>query len=100
MNRLQGLSTRQQYFVTLNSDELIRQASVIRRVEYEHPVFNAESVSAQARKAEIDGANRTYYCGAYWRYGFHEDGVVSALSALDKFAESQGYAEQYLQRAS
>ena len=100
MNRLQGLSARQEYFVTLNSDELVREESVIQRVEYEHPVFNAKSVGAQARKAEIDGANRTYYCGAYWRYGFHEDGVVSALSALDKFAESQGYAEQHLQRAS
>jgi len=100
MNRLQGLANREQYFVTLNSDERIREESVIHQVDYQHPVFNAESVRAQARKAEIDGANRTYYCGAYWRYGFHEDGVVSALSALAKFAENQEHAQQYLQRAS
>ena len=100
MNRLQSLTCDDQYFVTLNSNRDIDAGSVIREVGYDHPVFTAEAVAAQQRKGEIDGANRTYYCGAYWRYGFHEDGVVSALSALRRFEEEQENAQQYLQRAS
>lgn len=100
MNRLQRLGAGQDYFVTLNSCRDIDAAKVIREVAYDHPVFTMEAVSAQQRKAEIDGANRTYFCGAYWRYGFHEDGVISALSALSKFNEVQGDAQQHLQRAS
>ena len=100
MNRLQRLGVGQDYFVTLNSSRDIDAAKVICEVAYDHPVFTTEAVSAQQRKAEIDGANRTYFCGAYWRYGFHEDGVISALSALSKFDEVQGDAQQHLQRAS
>ncbi len=100
MNRLQGLADKTQYFVTLNSSELIRPETVIRKISYDHPVFTAKAVQAQQRKAEIDGVNRTYFCGAYWRYGFHEDGVVSALSALESFQMRQDDAQQYLQRAS
>ena len=100
MNRLQRLDVGQDYFVTLNSCANIDPAKVICEVAYEHPVFTAEAVSAQQMKGEIDGANRTYFCGAYWRYGFHEDGVMSALSALSKFNKVQGDAQQHLQRAS
>jgi predicted NAD/FAD-binding protein len=100
MNRLQGFDADGDYFVTLNSDGLIRRDAVIRQIDYQHPVFTAEGVRAQQRKSEIDGSNRTYFCGAYWRYGFHEDGVVSALSALQRFAENQEHVQRYLQRAS
>ena len=100
MNRLQGLRTSRDYFVTLNSTHSIRETDVIRRIGYRHPVFTRSAVDAQSRKHEIDGANRTYFCGAYWRYGFHEDGVVSALSALRRFEEDQKDAQQYFQRAS
>ncbi|MDP2326281.1 MAG: FAD-dependent oxidoreductase, partial [Gammaproteobacteria bacterium] len=55
------------------------------RYEYSHPAYSAAAVSAQARHAEISGANRTHYCGAYWGYGFHEDGVKSALAACAWF---------------
>jgi predicted NAD/FAD-binding protein len=100
MNRLQGLGTEQDYFVTLNNRAQIDPGSVIREIGYDHPVFTSEAVQAQQRKGDIDGANRTYFCGAYWRYGFHEDGVMSALSALEKFNEVQADAQQYFQRAS
>lgn len=99
MNRLQRLSGDRQYFVTLNSNAEIDPATVIREICYEHPVFTADAVAAQARKGQIDGVNRTWFCGAYWRYGFHEDGVVSALDALEDFKSGQDDAQQYFQRA-
>ena len=100
MNRLQRLDEKTQYFVTLNSEGEIDLSKTIREISYAHPVFTSEAVAAQARKHEIDGVNRTYFCGAYWRYGFHEDGVVSALSALERFETEVSDAEQHLRRAS
>jgi predicted NAD/FAD-binding protein len=83
MNNLQSLRTRQDFFVTLNRGEAIDPAQVLRRFTYDHPMFTAAGVAAQARHAEISNAGRrTHYCGAYWGWGFHEDGVVSALRAL------------------
>ena len=100
MNRLQRLDTGRQYFVTLNNAHLINPSSVIREVMYEHPLFTNTAVIAQSRKHEIDGVNRTYFCGAYWRYGFHEDGVVSALSAVKRFEAGGANAQQHFYRAS
>ncbi|MGI9203102.1 MAG: FAD-dependent oxidoreductase, partial [Woeseiaceae bacterium] len=100
LNTLQGLQVPDNYFVTLNSRNLIRPDSIIESIAYEHPVFTATSVAAQARHAEINGLKRTYYCGAYWRYGFHEDGVVSALNALEHFNARYENAQQRFQRAS
>ena len=85
LNRLHSLPGKQQFFVTLNSGHRIRPETIIQKYDYSHPVFNRDSVAAQARQDELNGLNRTYYCGAYWRNGFHEDGVVSALAALDSF---------------
>jgi predicted NAD/FAD-binding protein len=79
MNNLQRLRTRQQHFVTLNRTDEIDPEKVIRKISYDHPVYTKEGVAAQARHAEISNAGRrTHYCGAYWGWGFHEDGVVSA----------------------
>lgn len=100
LNRLQDLNASQQFFVTLNSEKQIRPSAVLRKIAYAHPVFMAESVDAQKHHNEINGLNRTYYCGAYWRNGFHEDGVVSALAALDQFEGRDEDAQQYFQRAS
>ncbi len=85
LNRLHSLPGKQQFFVTLNSGHRIRPQTIIQRYDYAHPVFTRDSVAAQARQDELNGLNRTYYCGAYWRNGFHEDGVVSALAALESF---------------
>ena len=54
---------------------------------YHHPVFDLNALNAQDRKAEISGVNRTHYCGAYWGYGFHEDGVVSGLDVGRNFGK-------------
>jgi predicted NAD/FAD-binding protein len=98
MNMLQGLECEQQYCVTLNNDRQIDPSKVIRRIQYQHPVYSREAVAAQLRQAEVN-AGRTYFCGAYWRNGFHEDGVVSALNAIAHFEERQSHAELHLRRA-
>ncbi|MEJ2385278.1 MAG: FAD-dependent oxidoreductase [Xanthomonadales bacterium] len=87
MNILQSLVADRQYCVTLNNTAAIDPDRVIRVIGYEHPVFTERAVAAQDRHREINGTGHTYYCGAYWRYGFHEDGVVSALDALRHFDE-------------
>jgi predicted NAD/FAD-binding protein len=84
MNNLQRLRSKEHYFVTLNRTEEIDPAKVIRRIAYDHPVYTKEGVAAQARHTEISGTARTHYCGAYWGWGFHEDGVVSALRACEE----------------
>ncbi len=99
MNILQGLESAQPFCVTLNNTAAIDESRIIRRMHYDHPVFTSEGIKAQQRQHEINGANRTYFCGAYWRNGFHEDGVVSALNALDHFKEHL-HAQLYLPRAS
>lgn len=86
MNRLQRLAGERDYFLTLNRGEAIDPARVIRRLHYDHPVYTAEGVAAQRRHAEISGVRRTHYCGAYWGWGFHEDGVLSALRVCEAIA--------------
>jgi len=88
MNRLQRLAGPRQYFVTLNRSAVVRPERILRRLEYAHPVFTTAGVAAQARRPELLGHRRTSYCGAYWRNGFHEDGVVSALAACRGFEVS------------
>ena len=78
MNLLEGLDTETPILVTLNADDEIEPAKVLTSVTYHHPVFDTAFVAAQRRWSEISGHRRTHYCGAYWRYGFHEDGVWSA----------------------
>jgi predicted NAD/FAD-binding protein len=98
MNILQGLQAEQTYIVTLNDDRHIDPAHIIRRVEYQHPVYTLDTIVAQQRQHEVN-CDRTYYCGAYWRNGFHEDGVVSALNAVSHFEEKLERAELHLRRA-
>jgi len=88
MNVLQSLDAPVKFLVTLNRGADIDPAKVLKRLTYHHPVYLPAGVSAQGRRAEISGVNRTCYCGAYWRYGFHEDGVVSAEWALDDFTRA------------
>jgi predicted NAD/FAD-binding protein len=87
MNILQRLRSRHTFCVTLNRSELIDPSRVLARVVYHHPLFTPQSVAAQGRHAEISGVRHTHYCGAYWRCGFHEDGVASALQAVRRFEE-------------
>jgi len=79
MNILQSLRSKRTFCVSLNSNDLVDESKVIKHLSYDHPLFTVSSIEAQKRKNEISGKNNTYYCGAYWQNGFHEDGVVSAL---------------------
>ena len=86
MNRLQGLELDTQVFVTLNASESIDPAKVLRRMTYDHPQFGLGSPAAQARRDELQGVQRTWYCGAYWGFGFHEDGLQSGLAVARAMA--------------
>jgi predicted NAD/FAD-binding protein len=79
MNILQGHRSSAEFLVTLNYEDGIRPSEVIRRMVYHHPVYTCEGISAQKRHDEINGINRTWYCGAYWGNGFHEDGVRTGI---------------------
>jgi predicted NAD/FAD-binding protein len=85
MNRLQALHAEQEFCVTLNRTGEIAPEHIIRTIAYAHPVYTREGTAAQARVAEISATNRTHFCGAYWGWGFHEDGVASALRVAERF---------------
>jgi predicted NAD/FAD-binding protein len=84
MNRLQSLSADREFCVTLNRTEAIDPDSVLKTIQYDHPVYTSRGALAQKRHEEISGTSRTHYCGAYWGWGFHEDGVVSALKVCER----------------
>jgi uncharacterized protein len=85
MNILQSLKCKKTFCVTLNNHSLINPKKIIKKVIYYHPLFTAEGIKSQAKKHHISGKNNTYFCGAYWRNGFHEDGVVSAIDVAKQF---------------
>jgi predicted NAD/FAD-binding protein len=86
MNHLQRLRADRDFCVTLNRSEAIDPAKVIRTIGYSHPVFTPAGIAAQAQHGTLGGfATRTHFCGAYWGWGFHEDGVLSALRACEPF---------------
>jgi predicted NAD/FAD-binding protein len=99
MNILQRIDSRTPLLVSLNMEDRVGWRHVIREMSYEHPVFTREAVAAQSRHAEINGGDRAYFCGAYWGFGFHEDGVVSALAALDHFRQVE-HAQRPLHRTA
>ncbi|MDW1820473.1 MULTISPECIES: NAD(P)/FAD-dependent oxidoreductase [unclassified Vibrio] len=92
MNILQHIQSEHTFCVTLNSTEQINSNKVLRSFTYHHPVFTTESIAAQQRKDEIQGKQSTWFCGAYWYNGFHEDGVRSALDVVKELEEK--YREQ------
>jgi uncharacterized protein len=86
MNHLQRLRADRDFCVTLNRTEAIDPAKIIRTIPYAHPVFTPQGIAAQSQQLAIGGLReRTHYCGAYWGWGFHEDGVLSALRACEPF---------------
>jgi predicted NAD/FAD-binding protein len=87
MNILQGLNAPLEFCVTLNPSQPIDARTILARMDYHHPVYTAHGTLMQKRHEEVNGVNRTYFCGAYWGYGFHEDGVNSALAVGRHFDE-------------
>jgi len=98
MNVLQSLDAPVRFLLTLNHRKAIDERKVLGSFSYDHPVYSPQAVVAQARHREVNGAERSYFCGAYWRCGFHEDGVVSAQAALAHFDEDLARAELPLLR--
>lgn len=88
MTILQNLQTQVPLCVTLNPGDSIDPAKILRRFVYHHPLYTLEGVAARARWSEISAVRRTHFCGAYWRNGFHEDGVQSALAVCRRLGES------------
>jgi predicted NAD/FAD-binding protein len=86
LNRLQSLRADREFCVTLNRIEAIDPEQIIWKTRYSHPVYTLAGVAAQARHQEISGGNRTHYCGAYWGWGFHEDGLNSARRVVGELA--------------
>ncbi|UTL88809.1 NAD(P)/FAD-dependent oxidoreductase [Pseudomonas fluorescens] len=87
MNILQGIDAPVTFCVSLNQTALIDPAQILARFEYAHPQYSLAAVAAQARQGELQGPLHSYFCGAYWANGFHEDGVLSALNVAGHFGE-------------
>ena len=87
MNILQSLDCDETFCVTLNDHQSVDKSKVLKKITYHHPLFTVKGIEAQKRKLEISGVNNTYYCGAYWHNGFHEDGVASAIEVCKNFGE-------------
>jgi predicted NAD/FAD-binding protein len=87
MNILQGIDAPVTFCVSLNQTAQIDPAQVLARFSYSHPQYSLAALAAQARQGELQGRQHSYYCGAYWGNGFHEDGVLSALKVAEYFGE-------------
>ncbi len=85
MNRLQGLKCERDYFVSLNSGDMVDPSKVIYSTVYTHPAYTSQSIAAQRELKQLNGTNRTYFCGSYMGYGFHEDAVASAAAIAGKW---------------
>ena len=85
MNILQSLKSKDVFCVTINDPGLINNNKIIKTINYSHPLFSESSIKAQSKKNLINGKNNTFFSGAYWGYGFHEDGVNSALDVCNHF---------------
>ena len=99
MNILQSLDSKEEFCVTLNNEDAIDPNKIIKKIKYAHPIFTPDGIDAQKRHSEVNGQQHTYFCGAYWRFGFHEDGVWSALQAVKHFEENCN-AQLHIRRAS
>lgn len=89
MNRLQSLASKDEFCVSMNQTDYLNPDAIIGRYEYSHPAYDEGAVQAQRKHLQISGVRRTHYCGAYWGYGFHEDGVNSALAMADFFGKGK-----------
>ncbi|CAH0231071.1 FAD-dependent oxidoreductase [Pseudomonas mediterranea] len=88
MNILQGIQAAETFCVSLNQTALVDPTKIIARFQYAHPQYSLAASTAQADQAQLQGQQLSYYCGAYWGNGFHEDGVVSALKVAEHFGET------------
>ena len=95
MNILQGFDLPTNYCVTLNHTKAIDERKILGQFQYAHPQFTREGIAAQGRWDEVNGVNRTWFCGAWWGNGFHEDGVASACRVVEGLQQSAMQSAQY-----
>ena len=84
LNNLQNLKTQKNYFLTLNPIVNIDKNKIIKKVEFTHPFYNLNTINAQKHLSDLQGVNNTYFCGSYFGYGFHEDGLNSGIEVSNK----------------
>ena len=84
LNKLQNLKVLKDYFLTLNPIANIDKSKIIKKVEFTHPFYDIETIRAQKYLAELQGINNSWFCGSYFGYGFHEDGLKSAINVANK----------------
>ena len=87
LNKLQNLKTSKNYFLTLNPVEQINNNKVLKKIDFTHPYFNKENVKLQKDLHKLQGKKRTWFCGSYFGYGFHEDGLKSSIELFRKFKD-------------
>ena len=84
LNKLQNLETKKNYFLTLNPFMTIKNSKIIKKVAFTHPFYDIQTISAQKYLSELQGVNNSYFCGSYFGYGFHEDGLNSGIDVSNK----------------
>ena len=84
LNKLQNLKSKKNYFLTLNSFISIEDSKIFKKVEFTHPFYDMKAINAQKYLSELQGVNNSYFCGSYFGYGFHEDGLNSGINISNK----------------
>ena len=84
LNKLQNLKTKKNFFLTLNPFISIEGSKIIKKVEFTHPFYDVKTINAQKYLSELQGMNKSYFCGSYFGYGFHEDGLNSRMNLKNK----------------
>ena len=96
INKLQPLPIEKSVIVTLNPASKINKKKIFREINYQHPLFSTDSILAQRDIRNIQGRQRVYFSGAWLRYGFHEDGILSSKTVINKLLEDDGTNEVFL----
>ena len=84
LNKLQNLKNKENYFLTLNPFISIKGDKIIKKVEFTHPFYDQKTIDAQKYLSKLQGVNNSYFCGSYFGYGFHEDGLKSGMDVANK----------------
>ena len=84
LNKLQNLKTKENYFLTLNPFVSIKDDKIIKKIDFTHPFYNIKTINAQKELSKLQGVNNSYFCGSYFGYGFHEDGLNSGINVANK----------------
>jgi len=84
LNKLQNLNTKNNYFLTLNPIQQIDKSKIIKKIEFSHPFYDLQSINAQTKLNKLQGVKNSWFCGSYFGYGFHEDGIKSSLNIVNK----------------